>query len=509
MEGQASEVECVGRESKRLVVVLLCVATAIYIASSVGFALTKRPWCDEAWFANPGYNLMTRGVMSTSVLADCGPPGGIWQGMAQHTYWQPPLSFLAQCAWYRLFGFSVFSGRGLSVFFGLMLIASAFVLLRGLTRSSTIAALACLGVAIEPVFARNAADVRMDAMCAALGYAGLAAYVTLRQKRLTVAVLVANSFVAASALTHPNGILAFGALAALVLYLDRARLTGKHVAVAFVPYMLGFAAWGMYIAQDTKSFAAQFLGNLTSRTGGLTNTLQFWNAIKNQIVENYFANWGLGQGGASVQRLKAIVLLTYAVGIAGIFLARDLRRHTGYRAVAFLTVLYFVLMALAVRKTLYNYSIHIVPLLVANAVIFAWWVWQRRRVPRLLTSAYVGALILLQIGSAAYSIQSNQYRNLYAPAMAAARAAWDQHGVVVGSAELGFEFGFDANIKDDIYLGLYSGLHPAVIYWNDSYEAFYARCAEDEPRVHDHIGKVLAQFRQVYANTFYRVYARR
>ena len=59
------------------------------------------------------------------------------------------------------------------------------------------------------IFIVCAASGRMDMMSAALGFAGLAAYLLFREHRLPLAVLLSHALVVASGMTHPMGLLPF------------------------------------------------------------------------------------------------------------------------------------------------------------------------------------------------------------------------------------------------------------------------------------------------------------
>jgi len=55
----------------------------IFLALSVATALTEIPGTDEGFFANPAFNLLTRGVFATTVLETFATP---FKGMESHTY---------------------------------------------------------------------------------------------------------------------------------------------------------------------------------------------------------------------------------------------------------------------------------------------------------------------------------------------------------------------------------------------------------------------------------------
>ena len=82
---------------------------------SLGRAATKPPSSSEAWFASPALNLADRGFLGTTILEE----RGTWlEDIDKRTYWVPPGHLLVQAAWYKLFGFSLFGLRSLSVLWG-------------------------------------------------------------------------------------------------------------------------------------------------------------------------------------------------------------------------------------------------------------------------------------------------------------------------------------------------------------------------------------------------------
>src|SRR3954447_5465205 len=93
----------------------------LFIALAVVSAHVTLPGTDEAWFASPAVNLITRGTFGTSVL----DPTAAFRhnnltGITQHTYWTVPLYGLVQAAWYRVVGFGLMHQRYLSAVWGLV-----------------------------------------------------------------------------------------------------------------------------------------------------------------------------------------------------------------------------------------------------------------------------------------------------------------------------------------------------------------------------------------------------
>src|SRR5687767_15558820 len=67
--------------SNTYVLISLCIL-AIYLALTVGTALTEIPITDEGFFANPAFNLLTKGRFATTILETFATP---FKGMDRHT----------------------------------------------------------------------------------------------------------------------------------------------------------------------------------------------------------------------------------------------------------------------------------------------------------------------------------------------------------------------------------------------------------------------------------------
>ncbi|HLM62238.1 MAG TPA: glycosyltransferase family 39 protein, partial [Pyrinomonadaceae bacterium] len=157
---------------RKLFCVIAASVAVIYLSLAIGAAATKSPWCDEAWFASPAFNLSTRGFMGTTVLES----SGTWlEGIDEYTYWIPPAYVLAQSGWYEVFGFSLLSMRSLSAAFGLLALFSWFFFVKDITGEVETAILALVVIALDYCFIMTASVGRMDMMSAALNIAAFAA----------------------------------------------------------------------------------------------------------------------------------------------------------------------------------------------------------------------------------------------------------------------------------------------------------------------------------------------
>jgi 4-amino-4-deoxy-L-arabinose transferase-like glycosyltransferase len=486
-------------------------AAVVLFALAVGSARTKSPWSDEAWFAQAGLNLATRGEMTTPVLETSGTK---FKGLERHTYWVMPLHLVTQAGWYKIFGFSLLSMRLLSAVFGVLALFAWYTIVRSLTGNRKVALLTVVLLACDYIFVQAASFGRMDMMSHALGAAGLAAYLFLRERNFNGAILAGQSLIAACGLTHPNGGVAFFVgLLFLTLYFDRARLRWRHLGLAAIPYVVGAIGWGAYILDAPRDFVAQFTANASTggRMSGLTSPLS---AIKNEITLRYLTAFGLGghsTGSAGPIWIKSLILLAYVVALAGCLSVRQIRTHRGTRALLMLTGIFFVILTFFDGQKLSFYLVHIVPLYTALVAVFAYWCYSTRFVPAALVALALCGFLTIQLGGTLYRMKLNPYGKSYLPAIGFLKAHANENSVVMGSAVLGFGLGYE-RVVDDVRLGFNSGRKPDFFVINDTYEESigYYRTGGEGAALAAHMNHLLTEeYELVYDRNLYQIYARR
>jgi 4-amino-4-deoxy-L-arabinose transferase-like glycosyltransferase len=441
--------------------------------------------------------------MGTTVLEPSGTLTSKLTGINQHTYWVMPLHLLAQAGWYEVFGFSLFSMRTLSIAWGLVALASWFLIMRALSGSLKLSMMAAAFIALDYVFIMHASLGRMDMMCAALGFAALAAYLCARGRNFTLAVLASQCFVAASLFTHPNGVMAFAGSLFLTLYYDRARIKWRHALIAATPYLVGAASWGLYILQSPSSFAGQFGDQAAGRAPGLSAPLT---ALKEEFTRKYFEAFGFAPFSTGASRLKILILVVYAAAIAGAICARAIRRHEGFKALLILTAIYFVIETFFNHKLVF-YLVHIIPMFAAILAVWVHWCWAERRAPRAAIALAVCAFLVLQTGAVVYRINQNSYQEDYLPAVAFLKQRSGNKTLVNGSAEMAFGLGFE-RVIDDIRLGYYSGKTADFIVMGYHYAGLMKLLEEREPAVYETTVERLSHFyKRVYNHGSYQIYA--
>lgn len=491
--------------------VLLALIVVVYLTLAVASVLTKNPLSDEGWFASPAVNLITNGSMGTLIIEPTGScqvvnkPGAVLRGLDQHTYWIMPLHILAQAAWYKVAGFSLASMRILSVAWGLVALLAWFSIANTLAGNHKTALLVMLMIAVDFTFISVADIGRMDMMSAALGFAALAAYLSLRERNLKLAVLVSQGLVVASGLTHPNGLMAFAGVLFVAVYFDRRSIRARHLLIAAIPYALGAAAWAAYIIQSPGDFLDQVDANTSGRIPGLTSPLT---SIATEVKLRYLGAYGFAPHSSGLAHLAILVLGVYAAAVVAAVSIRGIRQHKGYRALLMLTAIYVVIQTSFNQKLVY-YLIHTVPMFAAILAILFQWCWTNRYVPRWMVAATACGLLLIQIGGSLHPVLRNPYHKNYLTAVDYLKRNSNAKTEVMGSAALGFGLGFTSGLVDDVLLGYHSGKRPDYIVVEDFY---YRQAFENlrtaQPDAYRHITELLGQYRKVYDNSYYKIYAR-
>jgi len=500
--------------TSRYVFISVCIL-AIYLALTIGTALTEIPGTDEGFFANPAFNLLTRGQFATTILETFATP---FKGMDRHTYWIMPLQPLTLSIWYRVFGFGVFSTRSLSIVWGLVALVSWFFIVRSLFKRTSLALLVVALLSFDYIFIVCGASGRMDMMSATLGFAGFATYLRLRERSLGWAILISQSLIVMSGLTHPMGLLPCLALLFLSLCFDYKRIGFKHVAIALVPYVIGGVAWGLYILQDPSSFVSQFLANATmgsdentgSRFVGLFSP---FTGLKLELTHRYVANFGLGPRDSTATRIKILFLVLYAAGVLGSLLIREIRRTANYRILIGMTLIYFIGLTIIDSQKNYYYLVHIVPFYLTMCAMFIAWCWTRPNVVGRILALALCAIGLVEIGGLAYRIKRNNYRNSFQPAMTFLKQNATAESSITANPGVAFGMGFPANVFHDPLFGFnskrkfdYIIIDPETAY---SIERSKDRDALGQ-QVYDYTMKLLAdEYSRVYDYRSYTIYARK
>lgn len=489
----AARVKIPGR---RWWIVPLGAAVLVYLVLALWLAYTKAPWCDEAWFVNPAFNLAVHGYMGSNVLEPSGHYLNAYlRGVQQRTYIFPPNHLVALAGWIRLFGFSALLVRLYSISWGALGLAALYYVLLRAFPDRKVAQLAILFTSIDFVYLWSTADGRPEAMAFSLAMASVAAYLHFREKNLALAVFVSQMLAAAAAFAHLNALLIVLGLIGMALFLDRRLLKLRYVLYAGIPYAFFAGLWSVYIWQKPSDFVAQFLpqaGYSERWKGFLHPDLAIGTEINRHLASYSIDSlWSGAMIGWAV-----FVPLFYAAAMVW-FVASRRRMEKIERAFFIFTLVLALGTTFLNGFKAYFYLIYVVP--IYAAVLAAWLLglWAGSMAGRCFASVIVLAFVFLQLWTSIMHIRADEYHRDFEPAVRELARYRAEGKTIVGTAALGFGLDF-AGFHDDIREGAYSHLEPDILVLDRSYRTFAQRFETAEPGVFSHIVTMIpAQYRLV------------
>lgn len=483
----------------------ILVAMLLFALLAAGSLATKRPWSDEGWFASAGFTLAEKGYMGTPVMDESCT--GL-TGIQKRTYWVLPFYFLAQAAWYKVWGFHLFTMRALSLFLGLVALYCWYSVLTRLAGPRA-ALVALLLMASDYYFVQAGSFGRYDMLCLTLGALGVWVYFHFRATNLPLGLFLAQCFLCAGGLTHFLGIMTFLWFWIVVLWQDRSRLRVSVLALCALPYLSGAALWYNYIRQSPEDFRAQFLATATSagRVSGVADPLT---ALAREFSERYLIGYGLGTHSATHSGpiwMKSLILLAWIAGVVAAILIPSLRRRPVVRLLLVLAFIEFWTMTLLDGHKQTWYLVYMTVPFAALLAIALEWCWDRRPALRAGLVVALASLIALQAGGSLLRMRINVYKNQFVPAAEYIKAHARPDQMVMGSAELGFGIGFDRNFVDDILIGFKSGYRPEFIVLESNWQGLMEIFRTERPPVFAHMQRLYAeQYRLVYDENGYKIW---
>ncbi|HYZ85993.1 MAG TPA: glycosyltransferase family 39 protein [Bryobacteraceae bacterium] len=499
------------RNRRSLILAGILLVAAGYILLLVASALTRKPINDEGMFAIPAWTLATKGYLGSPVLDEA---GWRFQNVNRYTYYMFPLYPTMLAFWYKLVGFGLFQLRAVSILSGLALGFALFSLLRrlGIEKAPAIAAVVlCL---LDYHMLVGASFGRYDVLVAALGFGGYAAYLALRERSLSLALLLSNTLIAAAGMMHPNGLMFFIALwALLIIPRDWRRVfKPKQIAAAAAPYLFGAILWGAYIAQSPESFKTQLGGNSYSRVGILRPLA----ALQAELEQRYLPAFGFPQahsaGHSGPIRLKVIPLVFYMIGLLGCLLIPALRNAKPVRQLLWLLLAHFAYLSLFEGIKFPYYLVQIIPLYASVLACFLYWCWESMRQPaaRLVLAGSVALLLLVQVGGVLLRVRLDTYGKGYRPAAEYLIANAKPDEVINASCEMGFALGFRRNLIDDLRLGYFNGYKATYVVVDDVMEGTieaWRNGSDLDRKIAAFITNKLAnQYQPVYRHEYFTIY---
>ncbi|HJZ98773.1 MAG TPA: glycosyltransferase family 39 protein [Candidatus Solibacter sp.] len=479
---------------------LVAICTA-YLMVVLIISSCRPPTSDDGWFASPAYNFAHHGHFGTTTID---PQGYLLRPELTHinqrTFWVLPLELAAQVPWYAVFGFGLLQMRLLTALFGLLGIISIYIWTDRITGSRLAANIAALLMAQDITFLWRSADGRMDVMCLGLGMAGQAAYLLYRERSLSKAIVVGNTFVCLAGLTHPNGIILFLTLVVTMVVLDGRRLRLSHIVPFAIPFLIGAAALTVWAMTDLEGFRGQIVGN---RAGDRMNLiLHPLNAIGDEITRYKYVYVGSQYDPGKFAPFKSVLLIALFGGYLGQLFVNRLKDRTAV-LLAICGAIPVLVLTFFNAKNFY-YLIYVVPFLAANAgVLFAHW-WHGGTGMRSVAVAALAVVLLVSVAvTARRTITARKNYQEYKRLSAQIVNMLPAGETIIGPAEYAFGIGFDRVVQDD-NLGYYSRRCPPLILDVGLAPDEVENLRRDAPAVLEHRNQMLTVHYKVLGGGLYQ-----
>jgi 4-amino-4-deoxy-L-arabinose transferase-like glycosyltransferase len=488
--------------SKKHAVAIALISIA-YVLAAASLASRRAPWNDEGWFAEPAYTLLTKGYMGSPIIH----PRGTWlagelTGIQTHTYWIMPGSPVLQAVWYRIFGFGVLQMRAISISAGLLVIWAWTFVVWNVTGNRWAAILTAAILGSDVTFLYGASDGRMDMTTAACGSLGLAAFVWLRERNLTLALLGANALIAAAILCHPNGAIYSFLLVLFAIRFEIREVRWRHL-LCLTPYFIFVAAWAIYILQQPAYFAAQFKANAdlptVNRMDGFRHPL---NILVQEVTGRYLEHFGGFSVWAQLPGVMRAVPFLYWGFLIWLLAEGILKKNRCHTFLGICTAATFAFMGVFVALKSGNYLAPILPLYAASGALAV--CPEPRRCAR-IPLAMLTVLLVAQGLGLSIVVRRDEYHAGYMPAVSYLQKHASRQTSINGSPGLRFALPTYRLISD-------SRLHePAEFivvdrWYRFDWEFVYRTY---EPQTEVDVQRKLEMYEQVFDRSGWTIFRRR
>lgn len=484
------------RASRALV---LC-ACLLQILLGTILALTRVPLCDEGYYGVPAHVLSVTGALRNPILESAGID--YLRGIDRALYWMAPMGVVLQAGAFKVFGFGLLVQRELSVVCGLGALLLWYLALRSLA-PDRVAALATVILSADFVFGGLSSLGRSDIISLFFAMAALAGYMHWRERSLTLALAVANTACALSGMVHPNGgIAAVLSVAVLALYLDRTRLRWSHLCIVAACYGVLAVAWGLYIAKAPDLFQAQFLGNVANRFAG---PMTLSRLVKGEVIR-YLSAWSL-ENARGVKLARYLLPVSYLFAILFCLLSTGVRRRSRVLLLMFAAISLSLVFGEGSKQGWY--LVHLTPLFAAFLAIAASSLWESGHIPGRVAAAAQLGIVLLGVGSLAYTAGNRNLQRVYQPTIAFLNAHVGQRDLLIAGSEFYFGLQCRTCLRDDSNLGAISGRRADYIVLSPDYDAHLAQLRQTTPATCRDIERRLSmEYKEVFRMVDYRVLRR-
>lgn len=417
---------------------LALIALLLGLALMVAHALTKIPHVDEGDLASAAVSLLERSRIAF-------PMSWHYPVSIREHYYSAPFYYWVLAAWFKVGGSSIESYRLFHVAWYVLLVLAWARVARGASTARFVVPIAVAAIALN-YDVINLSVSRYDIVCAALNAAAMGSYVALRERRLVLAIFVANLCLACSAITHPYAIFGLvGCIALLVATGDLRRLRLPHVLAGLAPYALAFGLWALTIS-DWQAFNAQRVLMMSNKrsSGAFPETL--W-------TDTYIRWWQLFAGWRDdvpvIMRAKTAFLALWAAALVAVVPLGSAEGRPIRIAMLVYSVAALVMLPFVDSMHLQIYNIHPITGLAATTAVVLAELAERGTFLRLSAGAATVGMALFAIAAIGFRVRESDLRREFNATIAVVERELPPSGYAIAPASFGFALDYWHRMRSD------------------------------------------------------------
>lgn len=241
--------------SRRLIALSCAVLFLLLILFNASYLLSTPPvWPDEALFADSALNILHEGRNGTDLLK------GTLPGSETFGFGYPPIYFYTTAAWIKVFGFSIYTQRllslGLGTLFSVLFLLMAIKLLNKQVLKKTAPLLVLLTTWLllltDPAFTKAIHIARPEIEVLVLGFASLLFYLKSQDKKNPAMLNTLSSlFLSLAFLTHYLAVIfLLGIFLHSLILNPKSNLFTKKNILFLISFSVPIFIWLLLISKD-------------------------------------------------------------------------------------------------------------------------------------------------------------------------------------------------------------------------------------------------------------------
>ena len=269
--------------------------------------------------------------------------------------------------------------------------------------------------------------------------------------------------------------------------------------IASIPFLIALAVWGLYVLRAPNVFLSQMQAQTS-----IPHRLEFdWNIFR-QVAQELDARYASAyrlKASSVLARLTGAPVLLYFLSLVALAVIPTLRKRAGAKLILLLAVIDFSL--LSCLQPNWYYLVYVLPIYAAGVGLAAVWVWEHGTAGKWTATLCVATIVSLSISVNGFRLIHNDYKYRYLPAIEFLKRNARPDALVIGSGELVFNLGFEAQVLDDCRLGFTSHKVPDYVVLEAHYKMFwFPWLAKNEPQTYRYITNLLQNnYELVYDQT--------